>query len=367
MTTRSTIAAVAVAAVLGGAGGGAVVALTDNGSPGTTTTVVREPATSSQPVSSRSAALTAQQVYKRSAGSVAYITAAVQQATPGPFGGVQSGVATGSGFVISADGLIVTNEHVIDGATSIKVKVGDGPEQSARLVGKDASTDIALLKVDTNGKRLTPLTFADSDEVQVGDATYAIGNPFGLDRTLTTGVVSALQRRIDAPNGFSIDNVIQTDAALNPGNSGGPLLDGQGHVIGINSQIESNSSDGSGQAGNVGIGFAVPSNTVRQVVQSLERSGHVQHAWLGVASADASNTAGAQIQSVESGSPADKAGLRPGDVIVAVDGRPVSGSAALGSMIDGHRVGDQIKLTVRRAGGSATVTAKLANRPASVG
>src|SRR5919204_1742889 len=158
MTTRSTIAAVAVAAVLGGAGGGAVVALTDNGSPGATTTVVREPATSSQPVSSRSAALTAQQVYKRSAGSVAYITAEVQQATPGPFGGVQSGVATGSGFVISADGLIVTNEHVIDGATSIKVKVGDGPEQSARLVGKDASTDIALLKVHTNGKRLTPLT-----------------------------------------------------------------------------------------------------------------------------------------------------------------------------------------------------------------
>src|SRR5439155_18339775 len=225
-----------------------------------------------------------------------------------------------------------TNEHVIDGATSIKVKVGDGQEQSARLVGKDTSTDIALLKVDTGGKKLTPLVFADSSGIQVGDATYAIGNPFGLDRTLTTGVVSALQRRIDAPNGFSIDNVIQTDAALNPGNSGGPLLDAAGHVIGVNSQIESNSSDSSGQAGSVGIGFAVPSNTVRQVVQSLERSGRVQHAWLGVASRDASGAARAQIQSVQTGSPADKAGLRPGDVIGAVDGRTITGSADLGSM-----------------------------------
>jgi putative serine protease PepD len=174
---------------------------------------------------------------------------------------------------VSKDGLIVTNAHVVDNATSITVQLSGGTAQTARLVGKDDSTDVALLRIDPAGRTLKPLTFADSSTVQVGDAAYAIGNPYGLDHTLTTGVVSATRRRIDAPNGFSISGVIQTDAALNPGNSGGPLLDDQGRVIGINSQIETGSGQGgSSSGGNVGIGFAVPSNTVRRVVAALEAS-----------------------------------------------------------------------------------------------
>ncbi len=179
-------------------------------------------------------------MYESARDSVAFITAKVTQQDAGPLGGSSSGTATGSGFVISSEGYIVTNAHVVEGASSVKVKVGDGDTKTARVVGEDTSADIALLKVDPGSQTLHALTLADSDNLHVGDATYAIGSPYGLERTLTTGVVSALGRQISAPNGFSIDDVIQTDAALNPGNSGGPLLDSSGRVIGVNSQIESN-------------------------------------------------------------------------------------------------------------------------------
>jgi putative serine protease PepD len=367
MTARTTSAAIAAAAVIGGGVGGGVVGLVDNNdsTPAATTTVstpTASPSTDTAPVSTHG--LTARQIYDRAADSVAYITSRIQQPSDNPFGGVQSGTATGSGFVIDSSGLIVTNAHVVDGATSITVKVGDGPTQKATLVGKDESTDLALLKINPDGRTLKPLTLADSSTVHVGDPTYAIGNPFGLDRTLTTGVVSALQRQIQAPNGFSIDNVIQTDAALNPGNSGGPLLDASGRVIGVNSQIESNSSNAvGGEAGNVGIGFAVPSNTVRNVVSQLEKSGHASHPWLGVASSDASG-GGAQVGSVVSGSPAAKAGLQRGDVITAIDSRRVTDSAGLSDAIDAHAVGDTVKLTVRRGGSVKTLTVKLGDRPA---
>jgi putative serine protease PepD len=367
MTARTTIAAVAAAAVIGGGVGGGVVGLVDNdnSTPAATTTAsTPAPASTTETTPVSTHGLTARQIYDRAADSVAYITSQIRQASSSPFGGVQSGTATGSGFVIDSKGLIVTNAHVVDGATSITVKVGDGPTQKATLVGKDESTDLALLKIDPNGRTLEPLTLADSSTVHVGDPTYAIGNPFGLDRTLTTGVVSALQRQIQAPNGFSIDNVIQTDAALNPGNSGGPLLDARGQVIGVNSQIESNSSDTSGgEAGNVGIGFAVPSNTVRNVVSQLEKAGHVSHAWLGVATTDASG-GGARVGSIVSGSPAAKAGVQQGDVITAVGGTKVDDSASLGDIVDGHAVGDTVKLTVRRGGSLKTLTVKLGDRPA---
>src|SRR4051794_15593695 len=313
MTARTTIAAIAAAALIGGSVGGGVVGLVDNHDSTTTTTAAAPTATSTSdaPVTQAVAAkgLTARQIYDRAAGSVAFITSQIRQASDNPFGGVQSGTATGSGFVIDSKGLIVTNAHVVDGATSITVKLGDGTTQQATLVGKDESTDLALLKIATNGRTLKALPLADSSTVHVGDPTYAIGNPFGLDRTLTTGVVSAMQRQIQAPNNFTIDNVIQTDAALNPGNSGGPLLDAAGRVIGVNSQIESNSSGSSGEAGNVGIGFAVPSNTVRRVVGQLEQNGHVSHAWLGVESTDASS-GGATIGPIISRSPPAKAGGR---------------------------------------------------------
>src|SRR5690242_2427524 len=326
MTARTTIAAVAAAALIGGGVGGGVVGLVDNHDSTTTTAAVPTATSTSdapvtQPVATRG--LTARQIYDGAAGSVAFITSQIRQASNSPFGGVQSGTATGSGFVIDPKGLIVTNAHVVDGATSITVKLGDGKAEKATLVGKDESTDLALLKIDPSGHTLKPLPLADSSSVHVGDPTYAIGNPFGLDRTLTTGVVSALQRQIQAPNNFTIDNVIQTDAALNPGNSGGPLLDAAGRVIGVNSQIESNSSSANGgEAGNVGIGFAVPSNTVRRVVGQLEKTGHVSHAWLGVSSSDASS-GGATVGQVTSGSPASKAGVRAGDTITAVNGSKV--------------------------------------------
>jgi putative serine protease PepD len=368
MTARTTIAAIAAAAVIGGGVGGGVVGLVDNhdSTPAATTTAATPTTTSDapapQPVSTHG--LTARQIYQRSADSVAFITAQIRQASDNPFGGVQTGTATGSGFVIDPKGLIVTNAHVVDGASSITVKLGDSPAQKATLLGKDESSDLALLKINPNGRTLKALTLADSSTVHVGDPTYAIGNPFGLDRTLTTGVVSALQRQIQAPNGFTIANVIQTDAALNPGNSGGPLLDAAGRVIGVNSQIESNSSAANGsEAGNVGIGFAVPSNTVRNVVSQLERTGHVAHAWLGVESTDASS-GGAVVQRVLSGSPAAKAGLSRGDAITAIDGKKVTDSAALGDLIDAHAVGDEVKLSVRRGGDFKTLTVKLGDRPA---
>ena len=300
--TRS-IAVVLAGATLGGAAGaGAVTVL---GGDGSTTTVVRRQAAvagSSSPsaVADTTGALTARQLYEQAAPSVVHITATTRASgSSSPFdpSGGSSSQATGSGFFVTKDGQIVTNAHVVDGATSITVKLASGQTRTASLVGKDDSTDVALLKISTSGLDVTPLRLADSSQVQVGDATAAIGNPYGLDRTLTTGVVSAVHRTIQAPNGFSIPNAIQTDAALNPGNSGGPLLDAGGAVIGINSQIyadnQGSAGQSSGQASNSGIGFAVPSSTVSRVVAQLRSGGKAEHAYLGVQlSADAARRAG---------------------------------------------------------------------------
>ena len=269
--------------------------------------------------------------------------------------------------MVDADGLIATNEHVVDGASEITVKLSDGKAQKATVVGQDKSTDIALLKIDTGGGKLAPLKLADSGRVQIGDATFAIGNPFGLEDTLTTGVISATQRRITAPDGFSISGVLQTDAALNPGNSGGPLLNDRGEVIGINSQIESSSSgNGSSQGSNTGVGFAIPSNTVRKVIASLQEGGEVAHAYLGVSTSDAGG-GGATVQAVSAGGPAASAGLQTGAVIVAVGDMTVVSSDQLSTAIDGHQPGDQVKLSVRTSSGTDTVTVKLGERPASAG
>src|SRR6266545_3570062 len=229
-------------------GGGVAIAheLTDGSSnaAGSNTTA------SAQPISAN---LDARQVYDASKNAVTYILADTPQ-----------GQATGSGFVVSKDGLIVTNEHVVDGASQVQVKIGTSDQaQDATVVGADPSRDLALLKVD--GHDLPTLSLGDSSQVSVGDPTYAIGNPFGLDHTLTTGIVSALQRSLQAPDGAKISGAIQTDAALNPGNSGGPLLDADGKVIGVNSQIQTGSSNGA-EGGNVGIGFAIPASTVKSFI-----------------------------------------------------------------------------------------------------
>jgi putative serine protease PepD len=235
------------------AAAGVTTALLADGSPSHATASVTAPNT--RPVSGPASSGTARQVYNSAKDSVAYISSTLAQ-----------GQATGSGFVVSADGKIVTNAHVVDGAQQVTVKLGtSSKELPAQVLAEDTSKDLALLKVDAGGS-LHPLPFADSSKVQVGQTTYAIGNPYGLDHTFTSGIVSALGREIQAPDGTPIEGAIQTDAAINPGNSGGALLDSDGRVIGVNSQIASAGASSGGEPGNVGIGFAIPSNTVKDYV-----------------------------------------------------------------------------------------------------
>jgi putative serine protease PepD len=272
-------------------------------------------------------------------------------------GSGQESQAEGSGFVIDSDGHVATNQHVVDGATSITVTFADGKTASAKVVGTDPSTDVAVIKVDAPKSELHPLTFADSNGVEVGDGAVAIGSPFGLEDTVTTGIVSALNRTIQAPNKFTISGAIQTDAAINHGNSGGPLLDSSGHVIGINSQIESDSG------GNDGVGFSIPSSMVQRVAQELISGGKVAHAYLGVQLTDAGSGGGVTVaQTVASGPGAD-AGLHTGDVVTAIDGKTVASSDALVSAVDSHKPGDQITLTVKRGGNASQITVKLGMRP----
>jgi putative serine protease PepD len=366
MRTPAPLLGTIAAAALAGGGVAAAITASESTSRTVTTTVAAAPSGGTARSVANTTTLTAHDIYTKAKSSVAYVTARVTQTTNSPFGATtQSGTSTGSGFVVSKDGEVVTNAHVVDGASSVRVKIGDGATTTAKIIGRDVSSDLALLKVDTGGHALTPLTLANSDGVQVGDPTYAIGNPFGLSRTLTTGVVSALQRAIAAPDGFTIDHVIQTDAALNPGNSGGPLLDAAGDVIGVNSQIESGSSSGS-SAGNTGIGFAIPSNTVKSVVAQLAATGRAAHAYLGVQTADATG-GGARVAAVTAGGPAARAGLLNGDVITAVDGHAVADAAALGTAVGAHKPGDQITLTVRRNQSDRPLQVTLGNRPQTTG
>jgi S1-C subfamily serine protease len=292
--------------------------------------------------------LTVNDIYKADAPGVVFVSAQSASRSPSPldpFGG-GGGAATGSGFVLDREGHILTNAHVVEGAQKIDVTLGstDGSQPvSAEVVGRDPSTDVALLKVDAPADELHPLALGDSSQVTVGDPVVAIGNPFGLDRTATAGIVSALQREIKAPNGFTINDVIQTDAAINPGNSGGPLLDGHGRVIGINSQIESPNG-----GGNVGIGFAVPINTVRQVAEQLLSSGEVKHAFLGISGTDVtpqladvlnlSAKQGALVQSVIPGGPAAKAGVEAGRATVSIDGQRIRAGGDVITEVDGQAV-----------------------------
>ncbi len=311
-----------------------------------------------------------------------------QSTSPFGFQTQQQGEATGSGFVIDQAGDILTNAHVIDGAVKVTVQFSDDKTVDAKVVGKDVSSDLALLKVDPDGLNLHPLQLGSSTALKVGDPVLAIGNPYGLDRTLTTGVVSAKQREIQAPNGFTIRNVVQTDAAINPGNSGGPLLDATGKVVGINSQIATGASGG----GNVGIGFAVPIETAQQELPALKQGKTVRRAYLGIstrtidgtlAGANLPVSRGALIQTVEQGSAADKAGLHAGDIsatlstgepiqlggdiIVKIDSTPIASSDDVGAAIADKKPGDQVTITYLRDGKTQTATATLGNRPDSSG
>jgi putative serine protease PepD len=322
-------------------------------------------------------ALDASQIYESVADGVVEI-AVSGTAGEGPFGETVRG--QGSGFVYDDQGHVVTNYHVVEGATSVEVTLADGSSHPARVVGSDPSTDLAVLEVDAPPGALQPLAIGDSDALQVGEPVVAIGSPFGLDATVTSGIVSAVDRRITAPNGFAIDEAIQTDAAINKGNSGGPLLNSRAEVVGVNSQIETESG------GNVGIGFAVPTSTVQEVVSQILETGSVEHAFLGVGvatvPADAADelgaAAGVAVTEVRDGSPAAEAGLRPatgsrsvdgvpyptgGDVVTAVAGTEIATAEELQDAIDEHAPGDQVDLTVVRGGETLTVTVTLGTRP----
>src|SRR3954470_16480558 len=279
---------------------------------------------------------------------------------------IRTGTGSGTGFPVDpgdSGGRIVTNAHVVGGNNRVLVRFGQ--EQTSldgKVIGSDPSSDLAVVDIGSGSipKGIKPLKFADSRAVQVGDTAIAIGNPFGLDRTATEGIVSGLGREIQAPNGFQIDAVIQTDAPINPGNSGGPLLDDAGHVIGVNSQIATAGAGG----GNLGIGFAVPSNTARQVVPQLEQGQTVKRPYLGIeSSADPASPNGAEIQTIVPGGPADKAGLKKGDVIKSIDGAPVKDTTDVSSAIATKKPGDKVTVQIERNGLTQEIEATLGVRP----
>jgi S1-C subfamily serine protease len=375
-TTAIVASAVGLAAVAGaGVGAGSYAAF--SGGNGSTTTITRE-ATPAPVARTATAELPVTEIYRRAAQSVVEITTTLGNTGNTPFGGSQTEEAQGSGFVYDTDGHIVTNEHVVAGATSLYVTLQDGKRLKATVVGSDASTDVAVIKVDPSG--LKPLQLADSSQVQVGEGAVAIGSPFGYEDSVTAGIVSALHRQIDAPNNFTIDDAIQTDAAINHGNSGGVLLDMQGHVIGVTAQIASDNG------GNNGVGFAIPSNTVKSVAKQLIASGSVGHAYLGVTittiPASAAQAlglpAGVELTTVKAGTPAAKAGLvgskgsktvagqsfpTGGDVITRVDGKLVATADALRDAIDSHQPGETVTITYTRNGVEHNAQVKLVDRP----
>jgi putative serine protease PepD len=386
------------AAVIGGltALGGAALA----GKLGSRTTyrpIVASPTQGSVPTSfAGSKALSIHQIYERWAPGVVQITSTTVVNVPqdpifgNPFAPQQQEEQSlGSGFVIDKAGHVVTNYHVVEGAKSVQVSFSNGENVQARIIGTDPSTDIAVLQVRTHSRALTPLVWGNSDNAQVGDSVVAIGNPFGYTRSVTAGIVSALDRPLTAPNNFQIEHAIQTDAALNHGNSGGPLLDARGEVIGVNSQI---STGNTGQQGNLGIGFAVPSNTVRGVVAQIVQSGHAEHAALNIKGQsitpsiallnDLPARQGVLVANVARGSGAAEAGLKGatsqhiidgvtwalgGDIIVSADGVPTPTVNRLSDVIAQHKPGDTIKLVIYHYHGDSkkTIEVKLGRQGSS--
>jgi putative serine protease PepD len=332
-----------------------------------TTTVEAAPASSAR-TTSAGGGLSIGEIYDRASPGVVEIRVAAQGVDPNesPFAPddlpFQQPGATGSGFVIDDEGRIITNQHVVGEAETVTVVFQDGEEAEARVVGTDPSTDVALVQLENPGDHdLDPLPLGSSDALEIGDPVVAIGSPFGLQGTLTSGIVSALDRELRAPNGFTIDGAIQTDAALNSGNSGGPLLDSQGRVVGINSQIQSENG------GNVGIGYAVPIDTAREVVEQLKSGGEVEHAYLGVSlSEPESGQDGVVVSDAVEGGPADDAGLQSGDVIVEIDGEEAESVQDVRAAVDAKQPGDELVLEVRRDGDTERVTVELGERPASV-
>ena len=363
---RTAVVAVLCAVLGGAAGAGVVLAVDDDGGEGETkTTVVRQAPLDDRAEGGDGESLTPAAIYDRDAPGVVFILAEVVQESTSPFdiGPQQRGQSTGTGFVIDRKGSILTNAHVVEGAQRVRVQFADDKIAEAEVKGRDRSSDLALLTVDPKELELKPLELGTSKDVQVGDPTVAIGNPFGLSRTLTTGVISAKQRQIDAPDGFKIRDVLQTDAAINPGNSGGPLIDASGKVIGVNSAIRTEGG------GSVGIGFAVPIDTAKRILPDLRSKGRVERAYLGVTSATVSPAdnlrvdRGAFVDGVEPSGPAEEGGLRPGDIVVRIDGEEVASSDDVSAIVDAKRPGDRVKIEVIREGDRETLDVELGKRP----
>jgi S1-C subfamily serine protease len=331
-------------------------------------------------------------IYNHDAPGVVQITAKIYTQARDPIFGTPYGFlseekALGSGFVLSKVGYIVTNYHVVEHAASVRVSFSNNDSLQARVVGSDPSTDVAVLKVGTKSRALKPLPLGNSDGVLIGDSVVALGNPFGYSRTVTAGIVSALQRRIQSPNAQPIDHIIQTDAAINPGNSGGPLIDASGAVIGVNSAI---STGNTGETGNVGIGFAIPINTVKTVADQLIHTGKVSHPYIGVSVAGITPELyhlyglavrhGLLVQNVYKGSPAARAGIRGGtvdqivegesymvggDIITRFDDVPVTSETRFRDLIASKSPGDTVVLEIHRGKTTATVKLKLGRLPAT--
>jgi S1-C subfamily serine protease len=361
---------------------GAILIETDVIDTGDSTTRVVRQAPISQTATDPAAAQsgkTVQDIYREEGRGVVFIQSEGVSGGETPFGQQQQGTATGSGFVVDKDGTIITNAHVVDGASKVTVSFEEGGEAiDADVKGVDDDADIAVLKINPEGRNLTVLPLGDSSKLSVGDPVVAIGNPFGLQRTVTTGIVSALQRQVDAPSGFPISDVIQTDASINPGNSGGPLLNAKGEVIGINSQI----ATGGGQ-GSVGIGFAVPIDQAKRELPKLRAGQEIKRAYLGVVMADVTDQIakqldlpvkeGALVQTVTNGSPANKAGLHAGsssgrgaDVIVSIDGKSVTSADDVVQAVSEKEPGDSVEIEYYRGDDKRTVTVKLGERPEQV-
>ena len=341
-TTLLVIAVIALAAV--GAGGGIYAAVAS----GDTRTVVERTTTVAN-ASASTSGLSAHQIYEDTYQGVVEITGTETTST-------QKEIVEGSGFVYDANEHVVTNYHVVQGTTSIKVAFADGSTYTATVVADDPSTDLAVLKVDAPSSELHPLTIGDSSKAQVGDTVVAIGSPFGLPETMTNGIVSALNRTISSDNAYSISGAIQTDAAINHGNSGGPLLNMSGQVIGINSQIESEGG------GSDGVGFAIASNTVTSVVKQLLANGKVAHAYLGLSVESDGISNGAKVASVKSGSPAADAGLEAGDVIKTFNGQKVLSANDLIGDVNAKQPGAKVTMTYTRNGATKTAHVTLGSR-----
>jgi putative serine protease PepD len=364
--------------VLGGAIAGGVIALIiASGSTGNTTTTVYQPSSgtgtsaTSEPASIKSTGgMTINQIYRSASPGVVDILVTSQSQNPslGFFGGGGGGNQTqqgeGSGVVYNKQGYILTDEHVVANATSVKVTFNNGQQVPAKVIGTDPSTDVGVIKVDVPASELHPIPLANSDNAQVGDPVVAIGSPFSLPETTTAGIVSQTGRSITAPNNYTIPGAIQTDAAINPGNSGGPLLNANAQVLGLNDQIETNNTTQSGQGSSSGVGFATPINTDAKIANQIIGGKKVQHAYVGV-ELSGTSAGGAKVSSVQASSPATAAGLQPGDLITAIDSKTVSSTDQFIATIDNYSPGQTVTLTVTRAGQTKQMQVKLGVRPSS--